>query len=68
MDRNSDVWSLCHIWYDHYSLGLSQRHTEKLLGVKVNRLRAIFKRFKAGWIPNEDPVWVSKFTGDTDGS
>ena len=66
MDKYADTWGYSDIWYEHFLMGLNNHFTEKLLGLKKGVLISIFMHFESGWIPQEDPLWISKFNKEAD--
>lgn len=54
---NKEVWVLA---ADAYLCFLSKplRDTERSFGLSKNQMGTMFKAFKSGWIPQEDPAWL----------
>lgn len=59
-----DIWSDADIYFSEFSKGTKQKACANLFNVKVTRLSAMFKRFRKGWIPEEDALWLNEFRKD----
>lgn len=54
---NKSVWAMAQEAYESF-LTKSLRDTERSFGLSKNQLNYMFKAFKSGWIPQEDPTWL----------
>lgn len=61
-ESEPSVWARCGVWYEFYINGMGlARICEKAHNERIGSLRAVFSRFKMGWVPHEDPDWINKF-------
>jgi hypothetical protein len=56
-----DLWSQAEIYYESFLNGISEYYTEKNFQLKKGSLTSLYKHFKLGWNPSEDPLWISDF-------
>lgn len=53
------TWGMAQDCLLHFLDGESQASVERKLGLKRGSLQRMYGYFTKGWIPNEDPIWVS---------
>lgn len=58
---NLHLWARADEFYQFYINGRGSVFTENANNLPRSSLTGIFKNFKRGWIPIDDPRWVSKF-------
>lgn len=61
---NKDMWKIADELYLDFSAGMTRYSTAKSRGFLETSINTIFKYFKKGWVPLEDPHWISEFKGD----
>lgn len=54
-----DVWSLAGLLYSEFISGLGPSDMANKFGLKTSSLSNIYRNFRNGWNPQEDPRWVS---------
>lgn len=50
--------------WDWYTRGKGRHFLESRYGVSQGPARTMIKRFRAGWIPLDDPEWLEEFKPD----
>ena len=58
---NKEVWKIADELYLDFSRGITRYSTAKSRGLLETSINTIFKYFKRGWVPLEDPQWVVEF-------
>ncbi|MNE80168.1 hypothetical protein D3C80_1767150 [compost metagenome] len=56
-----EVWKDAEIYYKNFIEGISLYHSEKKFGLVRGSLNSLYKHFKTGWNPSEDPLWLEDF-------
>lgn len=56
-----DIWKEADFYYSRFLDGLSSYHTEKKFELVRGSLTSLYKHFKSGWNPLQDPLWLEDF-------
>jgi hypothetical protein len=55
---NKQIWVKADEIFNKYSEGLRDSALAKAFSVNHNKIAALSRKFKSGWIPQEDPAWL----------
>lgn len=56
-----EVWAIADQCYQEFLKGTARYSCSKMFGVKHTQLSAMYRKFKKGWIPTQDELWLDEF-------
>lgn len=56
-----EVWAIADQCYEEFLKGTARWSCAKMFDLKHTQLSAMYRKFKKGWIPSEDQLWLNEF-------